>query len=257
MKNRTLHLFYGSLLALSIGLNVFAFLGREPEDSTPIATGKAEPVEYRTLRVDETDSPNPSGPSSLAEQAGAQAEVVELRKQIAAVRSRHQVRAEKAYAQTSEGVTPDGDILLGGGSHGITPEKVVIGRKPDSAKSLDSFLPGTIWSWASIDGNSERASDLGEYVIFLEDGTMFGSWGLRYSFSVTEDLSVEWWGHRLTFGKDFQGFRVDGKNKRIGRLLQSVEEDELNDVFGAVSNVHVVYPDDKYGRPENLADKVK
>ena len=259
MTSKSTHMVYGGLLSVSLLFNAIQLVAnrktgdqnQEPGSLTfPLFSPSANSATNRSVAKPEVDN------SSLQKEVQKHRdEVRNLKKQLTEIqRSRHDA-AEEAYLKTSDGISSEFDILLGGGTHGIEPQDVRIGRLPDSKESLESFIPGTIWSW----GANERGKpgDLGEYVVFLDDGTMFGSWGLRYRYYVTSDLMIEWWQHKLMFGRDFQGFKVEGKKPRVGRLLQKIEGEELTRARDAVSHIHVVLPEDEFGQPETLPEKLE
>ena len=245
MKNGKLHLIYGSLLGLSLGSH---FVGPFRSDADPKAAGADHDG---TTAVQISDSKFPqvnlaAGPGTPATSGESQRRPAaenpdRASEQLEAVRKSNQQRADQAIRSTMS-TGPNADILLGGGDHGIIPERVVIEKIPTSVDAVSAFLPGTVWSWAK--NAEDNLTDLGQYVVFLSDGTMLGSWGVRYEYSVDKDLSLQWWRHRSVFSADFQGIMTEGTYPRVGRLLRRMDRAELDAVRQTASTTDIVRPDD-------------
>ncbi|HUF63818.1 MAG TPA: hypothetical protein VMN36_17200 [Verrucomicrobiales bacterium] len=120
-------------------------------------------------------------------------------------------------------------------AHGIEPETVAIPHPPQNAAELDSFLKGTIWGW----GRSPRAD--GEWVMFLDDNTIYGSWGYRYQYHVDPDtMEVVWPDHRTAFSDDFRYLQTEGTNARVGMLLKRVDQAAFQQFMGEADGMDVI-----------------
>jgi hypothetical protein len=136
----------------------------------------------------------------------------------------------------------DGDVLWIGYrkedfslAHGIEPEEVAIPAPPQNAASLTGFLKGTIWGWG------ESPSSDGGWVLFLDDNTLYGSWGYRYRYHVDPDtMEVVWSEHRTGFSDDFRYLRTEGRNPRVGMLLKRADQVELDEFLVEAEGMDVI-----------------
>ena len=115
----------------------------------------------------------------------------------------------------------DEDFL---GKHGIDEEPFEF-TPPKTDHELRQFLKGTVWSWGS------HPSRDGEVVVFVDEETIYGTWGRKYEFKVPEgEMKVDWPEHEVTFSPDYRFIKVDGKNPRVGKLLKRIEGERLSSV---------------------------
>lgn len=123
--------------------------------------------------------------------------------------------------------------------HGIEAEEVPIPNPPKTAEEVEKFLPGTIWGWG-ISPSGDR-----EWIMFLDDGTMYGSWGYRYRYEVDpETLSVAWAEHRLSFTDKFRYLQNDGSYPRMGMLVKKVEGAEFEKTLKDAEGMGIIEPDE-------------
>ncbi len=120
-------------------------------------------------------------------------------------------------------------------AHGIEPEAVAIPTPPQNAPDLTAFLQGTIWGWG------KSPSSDGEWVMFLDDNTLYGSWGYRYRYHVDpESMEVVWAEHRTAFSEDFRYLHTEGRNARVGMLLKRADQVEFDEFLVEADGMEVI-----------------
>ena len=123
--------------------------------------------------------------------------------------------------------------------HGIEPEKVNIPANAQQPDVIQKFLAGTVWGW----GSSPKHDN--EWIIFLDDSTVYGSWGLRYRYTVDPDtLDVIWAEHRTQLSEGLHYIYTKGRNDRYGMLLKKVQGPDLDAFLKDVDGMHVIQEDE-------------
>lgn len=224
---------FAILLIASVGLNIHMMLQNRAvlQPAQVDAQGKADAVVYRSFG-------EPPAFPSTTNQSNQQAEgiprklLTEESPPTSGLLGGRPTLTDDGQGFWIQNRVERSDFHL---KHGLEPEEVSIPNPPKTPSDLKKALIGTMWSWATSADNDK------EWVIFLDDGTMYGSWGMRYAYDIDPDtMEVVWAEHRTAFTDGLEFMQTTGRNDRIGMLLRRAEGDALNEFMERAGEVDVV-----------------
>jgi len=216
------HIIYGSIIAALLGSHAYHFLRGRSDDPARRPNLAASSANWLEQRVPPEPQVFVGVPGETSAAAGARVSTKPPTGKNRKNSNDDQAGPRDDGGGAAIGFYTEEDFKH---IHGIESEAVDIPALPMTLEQRADFLTGTFWGWGS---NPEH--DV-EYIVFLDDKTLFGSWGKRYEYTVDPDTSeIVWQYHRTSFTENMRYLKSAGRYPRVGNLLKQADGDLLAEI---------------------------